>query len=191
MLRDTDELRDRMDRPENQERMAESRQQLEQTRENVRRASEALEQGHGLPGGRGRRAGGRRAEQPARRLPPADGRAVHRGDGPDARGCPPSSTRTSRTSRSGWSSSAATQQRNLRDTGERQQVAEGLRQQKKTWTSSWRRCAARSKRPRRASRCSRSSSTTPSARRRTSRSRSRRWTPARSCWSAASSMKPA
>jgi hypothetical protein len=44
-LRDTDELRDRMDQPENQQRMADSRQQLEQTRENVRRASESLEQG--------------------------------------------------------------------------------------------------------------------------------------------------
>jgi hypothetical protein len=45
MLRDTDELRDRMDQPENQQRMADSRQQLEQTRENVRQASEALDQG--------------------------------------------------------------------------------------------------------------------------------------------------
>jgi hypothetical protein len=45
MLRDTDELRDRMDRPENQERMADARQQLEQTRNNIRRASESLEQG--------------------------------------------------------------------------------------------------------------------------------------------------
>ncbi|MEX2141065.1 MAG: DUF4175 family protein [Pirellulales bacterium] len=45
ILRDTDELRDRMDREENQERMAESREQLDQTRENIRRASEALEQG--------------------------------------------------------------------------------------------------------------------------------------------------
>lgn len=44
-LRDTDELRDRMDRPENQERMADAREQLDQTRNNVRRASEALEQG--------------------------------------------------------------------------------------------------------------------------------------------------
>src|SRR4029077_8533530 len=33
------------DQPQNQERMADSRQQLEQTRENVRRASESLEQG--------------------------------------------------------------------------------------------------------------------------------------------------
>jgi hypothetical protein len=45
ILRDTDELRDRMDREENQERMADSREQLDQTRENIRRASEALEQG--------------------------------------------------------------------------------------------------------------------------------------------------
>lgn len=42
-LRDTDELRDRMDQPENQQQMADARQQLEQTREEVRRASEALE----------------------------------------------------------------------------------------------------------------------------------------------------
>jgi uncharacterized membrane protein YqjE len=44
-LRDTDELRDRMDNAENQERMAEGRQQLDETRSNIRRASEALEQG--------------------------------------------------------------------------------------------------------------------------------------------------
>lgn len=43
-LRDTDELRDRMNRPENQESLTDARQQLEQTRENVRRASEALRQ---------------------------------------------------------------------------------------------------------------------------------------------------
>ena len=43
MLRDTDELASRMDAPENQERMSDERQQLEQTREQVRRASEALE----------------------------------------------------------------------------------------------------------------------------------------------------
>jgi hypothetical protein len=43
VLRDTDELRDRMDRPENQERMADQRQQLDETRDQVRRASEALD----------------------------------------------------------------------------------------------------------------------------------------------------
>lgn len=45
VLRDTEELQDRMDRDENRERMAEARQQVEQTRENIRQASEALEQG--------------------------------------------------------------------------------------------------------------------------------------------------
>jgi hypothetical protein len=45
MLRDTDELRERMENDENRERMADSRQQLEQTREHLRQASEALEQG--------------------------------------------------------------------------------------------------------------------------------------------------
>jgi len=42
LLRDTDELRDRTQRPENQERMADTRQQLDQTRDNVRKAAEAL-----------------------------------------------------------------------------------------------------------------------------------------------------
>lgn len=45
ILRDTDELRERMEREENKERMAEARQQIEQSREHVRQASEALEQG--------------------------------------------------------------------------------------------------------------------------------------------------
>jgi hypothetical protein len=34
-----------MDQPENQQRMADSRQQLEQTREDVRKAAQSLEQG--------------------------------------------------------------------------------------------------------------------------------------------------
>ncbi len=42
ILQDTDELQNRMEQPENQERMTEERQQLEQTREQVRRAAEAL-----------------------------------------------------------------------------------------------------------------------------------------------------
>ena len=43
LLRETDELSERMQQPENQEMMAEASQQLEQTRENVRQAGEALE----------------------------------------------------------------------------------------------------------------------------------------------------
>ena len=45
MLADTDELRQRMDRPENQSRMAEERKQLEQTRTDMQRAAEAASQG--------------------------------------------------------------------------------------------------------------------------------------------------
>lgn len=44
VLQDTEELQARMDQPENQERMAEERQQLDQTRDQVQRASEAIEQ---------------------------------------------------------------------------------------------------------------------------------------------------
>jgi len=45
ILRDADELRERMEREENRDRMAEERQQMEQGREHVRQASEALESG--------------------------------------------------------------------------------------------------------------------------------------------------
>jgi hypothetical protein len=45
MLADMDELRQRMERPENQSSMAAERQQLEQTRQDVQRAAEAAGQG--------------------------------------------------------------------------------------------------------------------------------------------------
>jgi len=45
MLADVDELRQRLDRPENQSRLAEPRRQLEQTRNDVQRAAEAAAQG--------------------------------------------------------------------------------------------------------------------------------------------------
>lgn len=45
ILRDVDQLRERMQQPENQSRMAEANQQLEQTRSSVREASKALEEG--------------------------------------------------------------------------------------------------------------------------------------------------
>lgn len=44
ILRDADELKARMETPENQSSMAEARDQLDQTREQLRKASEALEQ---------------------------------------------------------------------------------------------------------------------------------------------------
>jgi hypothetical protein len=45
VLRDTDELRERMENEENRDRMADARQQVDESREHVRQASEALEQG--------------------------------------------------------------------------------------------------------------------------------------------------
>ena len=45
ILRDTDELRERMEEEENRERMADAREQIDQGREHVRQASDALEQG--------------------------------------------------------------------------------------------------------------------------------------------------
>lgn len=45
ILRDTDELQERMESEPNRDRMAEARQQVEQGREHVRQASEALDQG--------------------------------------------------------------------------------------------------------------------------------------------------
>jgi hypothetical protein len=45
MLADVDELKQRMDRPENQSRMADERRQLEQTRNEVQRAADAASQG--------------------------------------------------------------------------------------------------------------------------------------------------
>ena len=45
ILRDTDELGERMDREENQERMADARQDLQNTRERIRQATEALKEG--------------------------------------------------------------------------------------------------------------------------------------------------
>lgn len=45
ILRDTDELQERMENEQNRERMAEARQQVQEGRDHVRQASEALEQG--------------------------------------------------------------------------------------------------------------------------------------------------
>src|SRR6266567_1590468 len=45
MLADVDELRQRMDRPENQSRMADQRRQLDQTRDDIQAAAEAAAQG--------------------------------------------------------------------------------------------------------------------------------------------------
>jgi hypothetical protein len=44
-LRDADDLRDRMDQPQNQESMADARQQLEQTRNNLQQATQNMDNG--------------------------------------------------------------------------------------------------------------------------------------------------
>ncbi len=45
ILRDTDELRERMESEQNQDRMSQARQEVQQGRENLRQASQALEEG--------------------------------------------------------------------------------------------------------------------------------------------------
>ena len=69
ILRDTDELRERMEREENRDRMAEARQQIEQSREHVRQASEALEARPALAGRHRRRPGRPATERPPRGAP--------------------------------------------------------------------------------------------------------------------------
>ena len=65
ILRDTDELQERMEQEENRDRMADAREQIEQGREHVRQASEALEQGQ-LSAGADRGSTGRPpVERPA------------------------------------------------------------------------------------------------------------------------------
>ena len=75
MLADVDEVRQRMDRPENQSRMAEERKQLEQTRNDVQRAAEAASQGSPLrrrwPRARGRNASCRNSATRCGRRTPA------------------------------------------------------------------------------------------------------------------------
>lgn len=129
MLRDTDELRERMDRPENQQHMADSREQLEQTRENVRRASEALEKGM-VP--EASASGARAAEElndlrdefrrgTAEQLA-EDMNEMRR----DARELDERQQELAEQLRE----LNQTEQRRLRDSGERKQVAEGLSHQR-------------------------------------------------------------
>ena len=136
MLRDTDELRDRMDRPENQERMAESRQQLEETRSNVRRASEALEQGM-VP--EASAAGARAGEQlnnlrdEFRRAAAGQFNEAVTQMREEARGLDERqqevSQRLSELDEMGQPKQPQQEQRTLRDTGSRQQIAQDLQQQ--------------------------------------------------------------
>ncbi|HEV2292705.1 MAG TPA: hypothetical protein VGR35_02555 [Tepidisphaeraceae bacterium] len=129
MLRDTDELRDRMDQPQNQQQMADSREQLEQTRENVRRASEALERGM-VP--EATASGARAAEQlntlrDEFRRGTAEQLAEEMNElRKDAREL----DRRQQELANQMNQLDQTEQRKLRDAGERKQVAEGLAQQR-------------------------------------------------------------
>jgi hypothetical protein len=129
ILRDTDELRDRMEQPENQERMAESRQQLDQTRNDIRRASEALEQGM-VPEAA---AAGARAGEELNRLRD-EFRQANAGQfneqvdqlRGDARQLDERQDQLAER----LSNLDQSSQRTLRDSGERRQITEGLDQQK-------------------------------------------------------------
>jgi hypothetical protein len=128
-LRDTDELRDRMDNSENQERMADARQQLDETRTNIRRASEALEQGMVSQAA----AAGARASEELNQLreqfrQSAAGQFTEamRQMRDDARQLDENQQDLSKR----LSELGQSEQRTLRDSGERTQVAEGLARQK-------------------------------------------------------------
>jgi DNA repair ATPase RecN len=132
ILQDTEELQLRMESAENLERMAEERQQLQETREQVQRASEALEQTQITQAA----ASGTRAEQNFEELRDefrrrASGRFSE--EMQQMRG----SSRP-RPARAGAVAAAAeaaqpqaqNQAKSLRDTGEREKIAEELTQQR-------------------------------------------------------------
>jgi hypothetical protein len=129
ILRDTDELRDRMDRPENQERMADSREQLDQTRPNLRRASEALEQGQVSEAA----AAGARAGEDLDRLRD-EFRQATAGQFNEAVDELRNEAQKLDENQQKLSERLAnlnqSNQRSLRDTGDRQQIVENLGQQK-------------------------------------------------------------
>jgi hypothetical protein len=118
-----------MDRPENQERMADSRQQLEETRNNIRRASEALEQGMVSQAA----AAGERAANELNNLRD-NFRQQTAGQFTEAMNQMREDARKLDENEQDLSQRleqlGRAQQRSLRDTGERQQVAEGFKQQK-------------------------------------------------------------
>ncbi|MGB7160924.1 MAG: hypothetical protein WBD40_22875 [Tepidisphaeraceae bacterium] len=129
MLRDTDELRDRMAQPENQQRMADSREQLEQTRENVRRASEALEKGM-VPDAA---ASGARAAEELNTLRDDFRKATAGQLAEDMNRMREDARELDRKQQElakELKDLDAAEQRKLRDSGERHQIAQGLGQQR-------------------------------------------------------------
>jgi hypothetical protein len=129
MLRDTDELRDRMDQPQNQQRMADSREQLENTRENVRRASEALENGM-VPEAS---ASGARAAEDLNKLRDDFRKGTAQQLAEDMNKMRDEARQLDQRQQelaNELQRLDQSEQRKLRDSGERKQVAEGLGQQR-------------------------------------------------------------
>ena len=158
ILQNTDELQSRLEQPENAERMAEERQQLDETRDNVRRASEALEQEQvtraAASGTRAeqqfedlreefrRRAANRFTEevqqmrQAAQQLDEREQDLSQRlrdasGEQADQQGQQPEQTRDSKgKSPGGAKSKRQAKTKSLRDDNQREQIAENLSEQR-------------------------------------------------------------
>ena len=131
ILRDTDELRERMEREENRDRMADARQQVDESREHVRQASEALEAGR-VPQAltEGARAGRQFNDlREELRKGAANRFSQEMTEMRDqARRLDENQKKLSEQ----LETAKDRPQTSLRDTGERKQVAEGLQRQQKT-----------------------------------------------------------
>ncbi|MFI5455503.1 MAG: hypothetical protein ACHRXM_08630 [Isosphaerales bacterium] len=128
VLRDADELRERMEREENRDRMAEARQQMEQSREHVRQASEALEAGR-LPQAltEGTRAGRQLSDLREELRKSASNRFSE--EMTEMRDQARRLNEDQKKLTEQLDAANQTPQHSLRDTGERKQVREGLGQQ--------------------------------------------------------------
>jgi hypothetical protein len=130
VLRDSDELRQRMESEENRDRMADARQQMEDSREHVRQASEALEAGRLSQAITEATRAGRQLNDLREQLR----------KGASNRFSDEMTDMRDRARRLNLDQQKLTEQldaanksreRSLRDTGERKQVREGLAQQRK------------------------------------------------------------
>ncbi len=130
ILRDTDELRERMENEDNRDRMADARQQVEQSRENVRRASEALEKGQ-LPQAltSGARAGRQLNDLREEIRKEASNRFSE--DMTEMRNEARKLDENQKKLSDAIENLGQKPQQSLRDTGERKEVKEGLEQQQK------------------------------------------------------------
>jgi hypothetical protein len=130
ILRDTDELRERMEQEENRERMADARDQMEQGREHVRQASDALEQGRlGQALTEGTRAGRQLNDLREELRKSAANRFTE--EATDMRNQARRLSEDQQKLTERLEANNPSEQHSLRDSGERKQVREGLEQQEK------------------------------------------------------------